>query len=212
MNGLGHLNLIRFLDFYFMLMFLVVTARRLGQYREVLRLVLAGPGRWPRLLQLVKGHRTIFMTWATVRPALLALALSIVQLIASHQLWPHAKLTLEELSGWWAGLFLVVPLGVAMIGVDVYSVAAVGQFDRLEMERYFDQAEYWLRSRTAHVVRIFTLGFINPREMVGAEVRKALTEASQLLQVSLWWMTVQVGLRVAFGLALWGTWVFMEVN
>jgi hypothetical protein len=94
------------------------------------------------------------------------------------------------------------------VGRADYGVMAIGQFDRREMETYFDQAEYWLRSHTAHVVRIFTLGYINPRHMVGVEVRKALVEASQLLQVNLWWMTVQVGLRVAFGLALWGTWVY----
>jgi hypothetical protein len=209
MDGLSKLNLIHFLDFYFMLMFAVGTLRRLGQYREVLGLVVKGPGRWPRLLELVKAHRTIFFTWSTALPALLALLLSIIQLIASRELWPQAKLTLAQISELWAALILVVPLGLAMIGVDVYFVAAVGTWDRMEMEKYFDQAEYWLRSRTAHVVRIFTLGYINPRQMVGIEVRKALLEASKLLQVSLWWMTAQVGLRVAFGLALWGTWFFL---
>jgi hypothetical protein len=211
MNGLSQLNLIHFLDFYFMLMFIVGTMRRLGQYREVLRLVLAGPARWPRLLKLVRAHRMIFFTWATLRPALLALALSIAQLVASRQLWPQANLTLAELSGLWEALILIVPLGLAMFVIDIYGVVAIGKFDRMEMERYFDQAEFWLRSRTAHVVRIFTLGYINPRQMVGVEVRKALLEASQLLQVSLWWTTVQVALRVAFGLALWGTWVYHSV-
>jgi hypothetical protein len=211
MNGLSQLNLIHFLDFYFMLMFIVGTMRRLGQYREVLRLVLAGPARWPRLLRLVKTHRTIFFTWATLRPALVALALSIAQLVASRQLWPQANLTLAELSGLWGALILVVPLGLAMFVIDIYGVVAIGKFDRMEMVRYFDQAEYWLRSRTAHVVRIFTLGYINPRQMVGLEVRKALLEASQLLQVSLWWTTVQVALRIAFGVALWGTWVYHSV-
>jgi len=60
------------------------------------------------------------------------------------------------------------------------------------------------------VVRIFTLGYINPRQMVNVEVRKALLEASQLLQLSLWWISVQVGLRVVFGLSVWGMWVLTE--
>ena len=210
MNGLVNLNLIRFLDFYFMLMFLVGTLRRVGQYREVGRLVLTGPGRWPRLLELVHRHRTIFLTWATVLPGLLALALSVVQLIASHEIWPQATLTAGQLSELWVAGALVAPLGLLMLAVDVYSAVAVGTFDRHEMEKYFDQAEYWLRSRTAHVVRIVTFGYVNPRQMVDVEVRKALVEASQLLQVNLWWITVQVGLRVAFGLALWGTWLVTE--
>ena len=207
MTGLANLNLIRFLDFYFMLMFLVGTFRRVGQYREVGRMVLTGPGRWPRVLELVRQHKTIFLTWATVLPGLLALALSVVQLIASRQIWPQATLTVGELTELGVAPVLLAPLGLLMIAVDVYSAVAVGTFDRHEMEKYFDQAEYWLRSHTAHVVRIVTLGYVNPRQMVDVEVRKALVEASQLLKVNLWWITVQVGLRVAFGLALWGTWL-----
>ena len=208
MSGLANLNLIHFLDLYFVLMFAFGTLRRIVQYREVARLVFKGPARWPRLLELVKTHHTIFYTWETLGPALLALLLTIAQLVASRYVWPQANLTLAELSEWWLGLGLIVPLGLAMVGVDVYFVVMIGTFDRLEMEKYFDQAEYWLRSRTAHVVRIFTLGYVNPRHMVGVEVQKALVEVSRLLQVNLWWMTIQLGLRVAFGLVLWGTWFF----
>ena len=39
------------------------------------------------------------------------------------------------------------------------------------LEKYFDQAEYWLRPWTAPVVRVFTFGYINPRQMVATEVR-----------------------------------------
>src|SRR2546421_617763 len=166
----------------------------------------------PRVMvDLVKQHRTIFLTWATVLPAAAALLLTIVQLIASRQLLPDAKLTPAQLSDLWAAIAVVVPLGVAMFAVDLYGVVAIGKFDRREMEKYFDQAEYWLRSHAAHVVRIFTLGYVNPRRMVGVEVQKALVDASKLLQVNLWWMTVQVALRTAFGLALWGTWVVTVV-
>jgi hypothetical protein len=206
MSGLAHLNLIHFLDFYFVLMFLLSTLRRIEQYREIGRLALSGPLRWPRLLTLVKEHRTIFLTWSTVLPAVLAALLSLAQLIASRQVWPQANLTLGELTAMWAALIFIVPLGLAMLGVDLYFVIVIGKFDRREMEQYFDQAEYWLRSHTAHVVRIFTLGYIDPRARVGHEVRKSLTEASQFLNSQLWWLTLQLGLRVAFGLALWGTW------
>jgi hypothetical protein len=206
MNGLAHLNLIHFLDFYFVLMFLLSTLRRIGQYREAGRLALSGPFRWPRLLALVKEHRTIFLTWSTVLPAVLAALLSLVQIIASRQVWPQANLTLGELVEMWAALLVIVPLALAMLAVDLYFVCVIGKFDRREMEQYFDQAEYWLRSHTAHVVRIFTLGHIDPRARVGLEVRKSLKEASLLLNIQLWWLTLQLGLRVAFGLALWVTW------
>ena len=37
--------------------------------RKIGRLIWLMPGRWPNLLELVKKHRTIFLTWATLAPA-----------------------------------------------------------------------------------------------------------------------------------------------
>jgi hypothetical protein len=42
--------------------------------------------------------------------------------------------------------------------------------------------------------------------MVAVEVKKSLTEASRLLNNTLWWVSMQLGLRVAFGLSIWLTW------
>ena len=142
-------------------------------------------------------------------PALLALVLSVVQWIASRKVWPHADLTAGQLTQYWPALGAVVLLGLAMLCVDIYGVVVVGELDRTLLEKYFDQAEYWLRSHTAHVVRVFTFGMINPRQMVNVEVRKALLQASHMLNTTLWWVTAQVGLRVAFGLSLWLTWALM---
>lgn len=211
MNGFWDLNLIHFLDFYFMVLFLAGTMRRWGQYQNIGNLAISGPGRWPKLLRLIRDHRTIFMTWATVAPALLALGLSIIQLIASRMVWPDAGrppsgLTIASLIEHWGALPFVLPLGLAMVGFDLYSLLRVADVPRTEMEKYFDQAEYWLRSKTAHVVHIFTLGHINPRRMVAEEVRKSLIDASNLLNTTLWWVNVQMGLRFSFGLSLWLTW------
>ncbi len=210
MSALAHLDLIRFLDFYLMFTFLAGTVRRVGQYLSIGRLVVTGPGRWPRLLELVKEHRMVFLTWSTILPGLLALLLSAAQLLASREIWPHAALTAGDLAEHWWALGALVPLGLAMFAVDLYGIAVVGGFDRAEMEQYFDQAEYWLRSRTATVVRVFTLGFVNPRRMVAAEVRKALVAASELLNTTLWWVSMQVAVRLAFGLALWLTWALVR--
>jgi len=211
MSGIAHLNLIHFLDFYFMFTFVVGTIRRYEQYQNIGKLAWGGRKRWPLLLKLMHEHRTIFMTWATAAPAVLALALSVVQLIASRGVWPDAGqppsgLTVGSLFDHWPALFAVVPLGLAMFAVDAYGLIRVGRFDRQEMEKHFDQAEYWLRSHTAHVVRVFTFGFINPRRMVADEVRKSLIAASSLLNTTLWWVNLQVSLRFCFGLSLWLTW------
>ena len=90
----------------------------------------------------------------------------------------------------------------------MYFLIRVGSFDRAELEKYFDQAEYWLNSATAHVVKVFTFGYVNPRRMVADEVRKALVAAGNLLNTSLWWWNVQIALRFCFGLSLWLTWAF----
>jgi hypothetical protein len=205
------LNLIQFLDFYFAFMFFIGTVRRFTQYRSIAELVWLGPTRWPHLLRLITEHRVVFLTWATLAPALLALILSLVQLLASRQIWPHAAappdgLTVARLLTHGLALFAVVPLALAMFGMDLYGLCVVGKVDRQLMEKYFDQAEYWLRSHTAHLVRVVTFGYVDPRKIVNDEVQKALQMVKEMLNYTLWWVTVQVSLRCACGLSLWLTW------
>lgn len=208
MSGLSDLNLIHFFNFYLWLFFLIGTYRRFGQYRSILALLRSIPGRWPKLLQLVRQHGTLFLTWSTVLPGLLALALSLVQTLVSTFVWPEAGrppegLTVARLFQHWPAVAAVVLSGVPMLGVDLYFTIVVGEVDQPMLEEYFDQAEFWLRSWTAPVVRAFSLGFINPRKMVDVEVRKSLIEASRLLNATFWWVSLQVGLRLLYGLALW---------
>jgi hypothetical protein len=208
MARLWDLNLIRFFEFYLAVAFLASTAMRFRQYETVVRLVRAVPERWPRLLKLVKEHHGIFLTWATVLPAALALGLCVLNSLACRLVWPHAELTISGLFELRPAVPIVSLLGLAMLVVDLYATFKVGAVDRILLERYFDQAEYWLRSWVAPVVQVFTLGYINPRRLVTAEVRKALAEASRLLNATLWWVSGQVGLRIAFGLSLWLAYAF----
>lgn len=213
MTSFSDLSPIRFLDMYLVLFFVASVYRRLDMYRSVVGMVLKVPGRWPRLFKLVSEHRMIMMTFRTLLPAILALLLSIIQLIASRLIWPEAAvppdgLTFTKLMEYWPAMFICVPLGIAMISFDMYGLVVIGQVDRALLEEYFDQAEYWLKSKTAHVVRIFTFGFVNPRRMVADEVQKALVDVTGQLNFTLWWITVQMSLRIAFGLSLWLTWAF----
>jgi hypothetical protein len=212
MSGFWHLNLIHFLDFYFAFFFLANTMRRWGQYHVIAKLIVTSPGRWPRLLNLIQQNKAIVLTWTTFLPGLLALALSITQILASRLVWPEAGvpprgLTVERLAEHWPFLAIVIPLAVAVLAFDLYSLFYVGALDQAEMQKYFDQAEYWLRSGTAHFVRIVTLGFINPRSLVTVEVRKALHEFNKVLHSTFWWVIMQTGFRLLFGLSLWLIWV-----
>jgi hypothetical protein len=153
----------------------------------------------------------LFLTWGTVMPAILALGLMVAQLFASRFLFPEAGeppdgLTVERLLHLWIALPIVVPIGVTMVVFDIVTLVLVGTIDREWIATQFDQAEYWLGSRTAQVVKVFTLGYVNPRKMVTEEVRKALVEVGGMINTNLWWLNIQVGLRFAFGLALWVTW------
>src|SRR4051812_27216724 len=151
MAWLWDLNLIHLFDFYLAVAFLLSTWVRIRQYRAILALVRAVPGRWPRLFELIKQHGSVFLTWSTAGPGLLALTLMLLQTLASRQLWPDAGrppygLTVVRLGEHLLAVPFVVGFGAAMLAVDLYFIIAVGEVDRAEMEKYFDQAEYWLRS------------------------------------------------------------------
>jgi hypothetical protein len=206
MEHLWNLNLIHFLDFYMMFFFVLSTARYFKLYLAITSIAWSVPGRWPKLLELIKQHSTVFMTWSTVLPGLMVLLLSLVQVIASRVVWAGADLTARDLVEHWLFLLLIVPAALAMFAVDIYSVLLSMPLDRPAIEKSFDNAEYWLRSRTAHVVRWFTLGFINPRQKITAEVKKALDEASKYLNLALWGWSIQVAVRVICGLSIWLAW------
>ena len=137
---------------------------------------------------------------------MLALVIWVVQMLASRLIWHHAGLTGADLLSHWKAWPIVLPIGAAMLAVDIYFLIVVGEIDRSGIEKNFDQAEHWLSSWHAPAVRMLSLGYVNPRRMVHEEVRTALVAASDLLNRSLYWTCMQMGLRVLFGLGLWLTW------
>jgi hypothetical protein len=210
MSGLWNVNLIRLFDFYLATTFLLSTAARLRQYAAVLGVLRSLPGRWPRLLAVVKQHRGVFLTWETAAPAVLALVLMLIQMLASRLLWPQAGqppegLTLGRLFEHLLALPFVGLFGLGMLAVDVYFILVVGEVDRREIEKYLDQAEFWLKSWAAPVLKTVTFGYVNPRKMVHAEVRTSLLSARQMLAVNLWWVVLQAALRIGYGVSLWLT-------
>lgn len=206
MSWLLELRLIRFFSFYLAVMFLLSTWVRLRQYAIIVRLVRGMPNRWPRLLALLRQHIHLFLTWGTVMPLVLLLMIFAANYLAGYWLWPKADdFTVANLLPLYPFWPVVLCCGAAMAAFDTWGLVSVTAIDQTEMEKYFDQAEYWLRSWTAPVVRIFTLGYIHPRKMVAVEVRTALVSSSRMLNSTLWWVVIQAGLRIAFGLSLWGS-------
>jgi hypothetical protein len=47
---------------------------------------------------------------------------------------------------------------------------------------------------------------VNPQKIVDEEVKKSLAEIGTTVRASLWWVSLQIALRVLFGLTLWTAW------
>jgi hypothetical protein len=186
--------------------FVLSTWLRLQQYRAVLSLISRLHTRWPNVTRLVVAHRSIFLTWNTVRPLLLVLGLLLLNTLASQFIWPQAKaFRVADLIDIWPALPVVLTTTTAMVVFDTTGAFQVTQIDTPETEKYLDLAESWLSGWRTPVVRIFTLGYINPRQMVAKEVRSALEGASAVLNSNLWWLTTQTLLRIACGMSLWAS-------
>jgi hypothetical protein len=206
MNAFATINLIHLFDFYLAATFALSVWRRWELYRTSVSLVWALPGRWPNLLGLVKGHHTVLLSWPTILPALLAFVVLVFHMTACRLIWPQATLSIPELASYWGWLPFVLLAAAAMLTMDAYTLLVVGKVDREHLEKHFDRAEYWLTDWKAKLITTVTFGTVNVKEIVSGEVKKSLETATELLNRSLWWMTMQTGLRVLFGLSLWATW------
>ncbi len=89
MSWLLDLSLIQLFLVYLTLAFLIGTALRIRDYRHALALILRAQSRWPRLTKLVKEHRNVLLTWRTVAPLLLSLALIAAHQFTSNFVWPR---------------------------------------------------------------------------------------------------------------------------
>ena len=207
MTWLLDLKLIRFFDFYLAVTFVASTALRARQYGAVVKLVRTFGGRWPLLLKLVTQHRQIFLTRGTVLPLIASLGMLFLQTLASRLIWPQAHLSFDQLRGSWIALLAVSVLGIGMVAFDLWGILVVGEVNNAELEKYFDQAEKWLRR--APMLQIFTAGLFRPREIVAKEVKAALLSASDMLNYNLKWVAVQAAIRLLFGLSLWVSWAFL---
>ena len=201
------INLIRLFDFYLAVMLLLSFRRRYQVYWDAIRLAFALQGRWPRLLDRIRVHSDVLLTREVMRPTLMAVALVALQYLLSRGLFPEAQLTWAQLveTPWQiAVLFLAM---LPMLTVDGYFLLRVGRINRQETEGYLDQAERWLSAWKAGLLRTVTFGYIDPRQIVDDEVRKALASLGELVRWSMWWVSLQICCRTLFGLTIWGIWI-----
>lgn len=212
MSWLLEIHLIRLFNFYLTFFFIVTTLLNIRDYRHMVGMAQSLPGRWPRLFELLRNHSHIFLTWRLATPFLTSLGLLLVQLLVTRIIAPAAdsQLTIQYLLPIWPVLPFLIGTTTVMVVIDVYASWPTAPFERAQIEKHFDQAEFWLRSWTAPVVRVMSLGYINPRQLVAAEVRTSLLEASNLLTRTLWWTAWQAAGRIGCGLSLWLTYALAD--
>ena len=210
MPALPDTNLIRLFDFYLLLMFVIGLLRRATFYKDVALISLAAVTKQPNLVRRLGANRDVLMNWQTLRPLVFAVVLIFVQFILSRLIWPDATITGRDVGRhWWQAVILVV-LFAAMFTVDLYFLIRIGQIDRGEANKHLLRAEYWLTSWQGPVIKIVTFGYVNPRQMVDDQVRDGMTWFRSTMTWSMWWVIVQVSLRVAFGVAIWLFWAWSQ--
>ena len=206
LSRLADANLIRVFDFYLAAMFVLSLSRRYVVYWDTVNLVLSLRSRYPKLVAKLNAHRNVFLTVDVLRPMAVALGLMALQMLLSRVVYPKAAITVGGVAevGW--RIASLVCSTLPMLAVDCYFLVRVARFDRAAAEEYLTLAEHWLNSWKAPAVRAFTFGYIDPRRIVDAEVRKGLTQLSLTAGRTAWWIALQVGCRVACGLTIWGLW------
>jgi hypothetical protein len=200
------LNLLDVFNYYLILAFLVNTGVRIRSYRAILGFIYGFRDRWPKLWELAKKHRSVFLGWPTLLVIGMAFTLMLSNSLAIRFMWVQAKVSVDELWGRWLAFVVVMLLGALMLFLDCQAIFGAGNFDRAALEVDLDKAESWLKSWMAPAVRMVTLGFINPRKIVGVEVEKALVAANWIVMGGMRRTSLRVGMQLAFGLALWLTW------
>jgi hypothetical protein len=205
---MGSINFLRLLEAYLVLCFVLTVYRRYSYYHAIQQLVVAFPARWPRVLRLLLEHKGVLLTWRTLRPTLVALALLLANSLALNVIWRGATVTPAMLGQQWLGMVLAAGFAVPMLALDLTTLLAPRALDRAAVEKQLDEAEYWLGSWLSTAVRVFTLGRVDPQRTVREKVCRALEEAVLDLNRAMWWWALQIGLRLAVGLSLWGTWAW----
>jgi hypothetical protein len=200
------LNLIDAFNYYLIFVFLVGLGINFRKYRSLLGMVMSSPNRWPKLLELLKKHRTIFLGWPIMTMIGISFLMMVSNFIAIHFIWVQAQVSVAQIWTHKSVLLAVLILGSLMLFLDSRAAFRGSSFDRISVEKDLDKAESWLKSWMAPAVSIATFGFINPRKIVGVEVHRLLMEANWMMIGGLGRSSLRIAVQMSFGLSLWLSW------
>jgi hypothetical protein len=211
MSGLSRvaeLNLIEVFNYYLILAFVAGTGIRIRTYLGLVGLVYASSSRWPKLVELVKKHRTIFLGWPMLLSVGCAFALLAANSLAMHFVWVSARVTWAQLADTRLPLLAVALSGGLMLFLDGQAIFRRGRFHRSAVEKDLDKAESWLESWMSPTLSVLTFGLVSPRKIVGAKVHQLLVDANWILIGGMRRTSLRIGMHMIFGLSLWLAWAF----
>lgn len=203
------LNLIILFDLYLFATFLASLLIRYQRYREILALIRKVPDRWPKLFELLRQERQLYLNWVAMLPVLAAFAIAVIHTGLYRLVWHSAEITPGQLAAHWLPMLWIGLCALLMVGVDCYMLFNIQPLNVARIEGELDKAEYWLKSWVSSAIQVATLGCVSPRKIVRKEIRKAIANGLQLMDraVGLW--LVQIGGRLLFGCSLWLAWAYV---
>jgi hypothetical protein len=206
-----HVNLLPLYNLYLIIIFALGTAVRYRLYIQVISLVLAFPSRWPKLGQLLLQHRWMLIGWRTLLPTVLTLLFTAIHSFVLYWLLPSAVLTPLELRHHLGWAVLLAGLALAVILLDGFSLYVQNQnWVTPELQKQFDQAEFWLSSRWSTVIEWLSFKKVRPRQLVQEQLRAAMEAVAQTVNWALWYWAAQLLARALLALALWTAWFFLR--
>jgi hypothetical protein len=200
---LSAINLMASYERYLVLTFVLSLMLRFRQYHTNVRFAWAFPQHWPNVLEIIKKHSSIFVTWTTVLPVAITLGILLAHTICYRLIWSEAVVTPGGLRQHLLVLAFLLPVCLWMICLDLTTLFRASQLDFTEIERNLSKGEFALTSRALSALRLASLGFFNPRKLVEHRVADSLQGVRLALLAQLRSWSFHTAVRITFGFLLW---------
>lgn len=200
---LSAINFMAAYERYLILTFVLSLMLRFRQYQNNVRFAWAVPHYWPNVLEVIKKHSSIFVTWTTILPVAITFGILLSHTVCYRLIWSEAVVTPEGLREHPVVATFLLPVSLWMIVLDVTTLFRASQMDFTEIERNLAKGEFALTSRALSALRFASFGLFNPRKLVENRVADSLhgVRLALLAQLRAW--SFHTAVRISFGFLLW---------
>lgn len=207
---LSQMNVMGVYERYLILTFVLSLLMRFKQYRTNISFAWQFPQRWPSVLEVVKAHKGIFLTWTTLLPVGVTLAVLLAHSLCYRLIWQAADVTPTTLGNEWYLLPFLVLVCLTMLALDLQALFSTTQTDFDEIETALSRGEYVLSSRAMVALRVGSFGLFSPKKYIENRIEESLQAVRLVLLTQLRRWSFHTAVRIAFGFLLW--WAYALVN